>query len=128
MCTIGSTLPNEMCREGYELSIQPVEDEVDDDLPDATHKPVKLDDFPSPEIANAHKPEATPQIEGDEDGKDTTEEMNERMDDLGLMRVFNEALNYERAAFMPQILYLRRCMPCKPQTPTPLLSRRRQFC
>lgn len=89
------TLPDEMTREGWELMVQPEEEEQQIDGPQPQ---AKTDDFPSAAPAAPPPPPGlTAMIEGDESGQALLEDMDDKMRELAVQSRMREALCYERA-------------------------------
>ncbi len=104
------TIPAEMTREGWEIAVQPnEEDDVEEGAPDPTAKPAAVGDaFPNqgegdapppgmhPGMMPPPKPEI-PMPEVDSEGAEVSEAIEAKLEELRLDEMILQALNYERA-------------------------------
>ena len=87
------TIPDEMTREGWDVSIQPDEDDEGDDKQDAFGQP----DPTAPPPAMPPRQQNVRPLEIDDEGAQMVEAVCGRLDELGALDVVQEALSYERA-------------------------------
>lgn len=92
---IVEAIPDEMTREGWEISIQPSEDKAENDTEEPDHE----DALPPEMLAGMAPPEPTvkPIDKPEDDSQEIIEELDGLCDELGLHEAITVALQYERA-------------------------------
>jgi len=97
-------IPDEMTREGWELAVQPSEDEGEDGGDEDT-KPGKKKPAPKEDAFGPPDPTAMPEMPknpkpiepADDEPQRICEEVEEKMEELGAVEAVTRALQYERA-------------------------------
>lgn len=104
---IVETIPAEMTREGWEISVQPSNDDPDDEAETKGELPddVKGDAFPNQGAADPSQPPGMPfpekpeppMPEIDDEGTEMAEAIANKLEELGCEEAILDALQYERA-------------------------------